>query len=409
MKDESVVARQLGRTPRAFRRVVVRCPYGHPAVTEQWPRDATGAPFPTTYYLTCPHLVAAISRLEADGGVERWTRAASENPALGESLERADAEQRSLRPELPVGIAGTRRVAAGDLATRIPANARHELGDLARAFNDMTGKLADARRQLVQADKLASVGRLAAGVAHEINNPLTGVLTYASLLRERFADTPEVAADLDVIVRETKRCRDIVRGLLDFARMSPPRHRPVDLNEVVRRAVAVVVNQLTLSRVRLDIGLATALPAVPADANQIQQVVVNLLMNAADAVGAEGGTIRIATAEAAVPRAVELTVEDSGRGIAPEDMDHLFEPFFTTKGNRGLGLGLAVTWGIVEAHHGTIEVKSEPGHGARFTVRLPRTAPRATSDAEGVEAKRAEPSRSAADAARPTEAERGAA
>ena len=307
-------------------------------------------------------------------------------------------------------ITGTRRVAAGDLATRIPATARHELGDLARAFNDMTGKLADARRQLVQADKLASVGRLAAGVAHEINNPLTGVLSYASLLRERFADTPEVAADLDVIVRETKRCRDIVRGLLDFARMSPPRHGPVDLNEVVRRAVAVVVNQLALSRVRLDIGLASALPAVPADANQIQQVVVNLLMNAADAVGTEGGTIRIATAEAAAaPPAVELTVEDSGHGIAPEDMDHLFEPFFTTKGNRGLGLGLAVTWGIVEAHHGTIEVKSEPGHGARFTVRLPRTAPRAASNAEGAEAKRVDPSRSAADAVRPAEAERGAA
>jgi hypothetical protein len=109
MEDEVVVARQLGRTPRAFRRVAVRCPYGRPAVTEQWPRDAAGAPFPTTYYLTCPHLVAAISRLEAAGGVERWTRKVDEDPMLRESLDRANAEQRGLRPELPGGIGGSIR------------------------------------------------------------------------------------------------------------------------------------------------------------------------------------------------------------------------------------------------------------------------------------------------------------
>jgi hypothetical protein len=109
MEDEAVVARQLGRQPRAFRRVAVRCPYGRPAVTEQWPRDADGAPFPTTYYLTCPQLVAAISRLEAAGGVERWTRKVEEDPALRASLDRANAEQRELRPELPGGIAGSTR------------------------------------------------------------------------------------------------------------------------------------------------------------------------------------------------------------------------------------------------------------------------------------------------------------
>jgi hypothetical protein len=109
MEDESVVARQLGRPPRAFRRVAVRCPYGRPAVTEQWPHDAAGAPFPTTYYLTCPQLVAAISRLEAAGGVERWTRAVEEDPALRTSLECANREQRELRPELPGGIGGSTR------------------------------------------------------------------------------------------------------------------------------------------------------------------------------------------------------------------------------------------------------------------------------------------------------------
>ncbi len=403
-------------------------------------------------------------------------------------------ERLVLRPVREL-IAGTRRVAAGDLHTMLPAASSTELGDLARAFNEMTSKLSDAQRQLTQADKLASVGRLAAGVAHEINNPLTGVLTYASFLQKRLADRPEVKEDLEVIVRETKRCRDIVRGLLDFSRQSPPQHKPTDLNEIVRRAVAVVMNQLMLRRVALDFHLADGLEAVPADGNQIQQVVVNLVMNAADAIGEGGGTIAVRTAAVELPargnsiirlarcphgcdvldptvrigahpaikvirrtgdrddvvhmdpvygranhhvsgslerdklatyacprcrakldgparcgdcgaptfavvspelgriewctrkgchwtrcetldasgplRMVELEVRDSGKGIAPEDLDHLFEPFFTTKGNRGLGLGLAVTYGIVERHGGTIVVSSELGNGATFLVRLP--------------------------------------
>jgi two-component system NtrC family sensor kinase len=397
-------------------------------------------------------------------------------------------------------IAGTRKVAEGDLHITLPATEGNELGDLARSFNEMTRKLGEAQRQLTQADKLASVGRLAAGVAHEINNPLTGVLTYASFLQKRLADRPEIAADLEVIVRETKRCRDIVRGLLDFSRQTPPQHSPTDLNEVVRRGVAVIMNQLVLKRVALDFDLAEGLAAVPADANQIQQVVVNLIMNAADAIGDDGGTIHVRTGAVEVParghtvlrlarcpkgcdlldpgtrvgrypgikvirrqqdhdsvvhldpiyghvahRAseqmeagtlasyacprcrtklevpdhrcgecgapvfavvsgdrgrvewctrkgchwtrcealeaqgpqsyAELEVRDTGKGMSPEDLDHLFEPFFTTKGNRGLGLGLAVSWGIVEGHGGTIHVTSEPGHGASFVIRLPHRPP----------------------------------
>ena len=145
--------------------------------------------------------------------------------------------------------AGTRRVAAGDLTTAIPAGGRNELGELARAFNAMTARLSEAQRQITQADKLASVGRLAAGVAHEINNPLTGVLTFSSLLLDRAQNDPEQRADLEVIVRETKRCREIVRCLLDFARQTPPRRQATDLNDVARRAVAVVMNQLQLSHV----------------------------------------------------------------------------------------------------------------------------------------------------------------
>ncbi|MDE3244618.1 MAG: HAMP domain-containing protein, partial [Acidobacteriota bacterium] len=270
-------------------------------------------------------------------------------------------------------LEGTRRVADGDLATTIPVMAQDELGDLATAFNQMTHRLADTQLQLAQADKLASVGRLAAGVAHEINNPLTGVLSYASLLKKRFESDAEAAEDLDVIIRETLRCRGIIRELLDFARPAPPSRKPTDLNEVARHAVAVVMNQLHVSHVKLALDLAEDLPLAYADANQIQQVVVNLLLNAEDAIGAAGGEIRLSSR--AKGGSVELNTEDNGQGIPSEDLPHLFEPFFSTKGTRGTGLGLAVTWGIVEGHGGTIQVQSEPGHGARFTVSLPVAPP----------------------------------
>ncbi len=273
-----------------------------------------------------------------------------------------------LRPVAAL-VEGTRRVAGGELGVTIPVTAHDELGDLAKAFNAMTHRMAETQRQLAEADKLASVGRLAAGVAHEINNPLTGVLSYASLLEKRFQDDQEARADLAVIIRETIRCRGIIRELLDFARPTPPQKRPADLNEVVRRSISVVMSQLALNRVDLKLDLAEALPTVLADGNQIQQVVVNLLLNAADAINGEGGEIRVATAAEAA--GVLLEIRDSGRGIDPEDIPRIFEPFFTTKGAHGTGLGLAVTWGIIDSHGGSIRAESESGQGTRFTVRLP--------------------------------------
>lgn len=270
-------------------------------------------------------------------------------------------------------VEGTRRVGEGDLTTTIPVSGRHELGQLAGAFNAMTQRLAETQGQLAQADKLASVGRLAAGVAHEINNPLTGVLSYASLLRKRLAGDAEAAEDLDVIVRETVRCRGIIRGLLDFARPTPPARKPVDLNEVVRRSVSVVMTQLSLNQVQLSLDLAGDLPEALADANQIQQVAVNLLLNAGDAIGEGGGTIRVST-RPGPEGTVEFAVQDNGRGIPAEDLPRIFEPFYTTKGNHGTGLGLAVSWGIVEAHDGRLEVQSEPGQGTTFTLRIPTAA-----------------------------------
>jgi two-component system NtrC family sensor kinase len=280
---------------------------------------------------------------------------------------------------------GTRRVAQGDLGTVIQVQGRHELGQLAKAFNAMTSQISETRLQLTQAEKLASVGRLAAGIAHEINNPLTGVLTYASLLAKHLPPEDSGSADVEVIIRETKRCRSIIKELLDFARPAPPSRRPTDINEVVRHSLAVVMNQLSLNHVNLSLGLAEDLPEAYADANQLQQVVVNLLLNAADVVEPGTGQLRLAT-RLLDETFVELSVEDNGSGIRPEDLPHLFEPFFSTKGNRGTGLGLAVTWGIVESHGGNIDVQTELGKGTTFSVRIPLHPPEAGNPASNKEA-----------------------
>jgi two-component system NtrC family sensor kinase len=275
-------------------------------------------------------------------------------------------------------VAATRKVAAGDLHYTIALHKRDEIGMLAHSFNEMTQKLSDAQRQVYQSQKLAAVGQLAAGVAHEINNPLTGVLTYSSFLLKRAADTPEFKDDLEVIVRETQRCRGIVKGLLDFARPSPPEKHPSDVNEIVERAIRIVQTQLAAHRVEVHKTLRADLPMVHADANQIQQIIVNLLLNANDAIGEGGGSVALATAlktngDASQNRTreVEISVSDTGCGIPAANLERIFEPFFSTKGRKGTGLGLAVAWGIVEKHNGRIAVESEVGQGTTVRVLLP--------------------------------------
>ena len=393
-------------------------------------------------------------------------------------------------------VTATRNVAGGNLGYRLDVKRDDELGMLANSFNNMTDKLAQARLQLFQSDKLASLGRLAAGVAHEINNPLTAVLTYSSYLLKRAQGRPEMQNDLQVIVSETIRCREIVKNLLDFARQTVPKKRKAEVNEIIGRAAKVIENQLALGRVKLVMDLDPALPAVTVDANQIQQVFINLMVNAADAIGENEGTIKVSSRAISLsptgvlqiktavcrkrhelvdrkfqvdgkpaitmryrsnydtglihldpvygsdahqlndmpdmdegvdlqcpecaasliaegercPRCgapiyafevplkglvqgclrkgcgwhrweqvdanwndefVEVRVEDDGCGIPKAQLPHLFEPFATTKGPKGTGLGLAVTWGIVDNHNGTITVESEVGVGTTFVVRLP--------------------------------------
>lgn len=271
----------------------------------------------------------------------------------------------------PVGriFEATKKVASGDLSHSIPVEQSDEIGRLAESFNEMTKNLAEARSQLFQTDKLASVGRLAAGVAHEINNPLTGVLTYSSFLLNRAGDNPELRDDLEVIVRETKRCRNIVKGLLDFSRQSVPEKRLVQPNEIILRAADIVQNQLSIQRARFELSLHENLPQILADVNQLEQVLVNLFVNAGDAMDESGGVITVKSSR--VKEGVEIQVADNGSGIPDEHLTKIFDPFFSTKGPKGTGLGLAIVWGIVEEHGGRISVESEVGEGTTFRIVLP--------------------------------------
>ena len=283
----------------------------------------------------------------------------------------------------PVGeiVKATRQVAEGDLTHAIETRKNDEIGKLAESFNVMMEKLAEARRQLLQSDKLSSIGRLAAGVAHEINNPLTGVLTYSSFLLKHAEGRPELKEDLEVIVRETKRCREIVKGLLDFSRQSASATRPTPVNEIVRNACRIVEHQLSIQKIQIDMQLPEESLVVNADMAQLEQVLVNLLVNAADAIGEAGGIIAIDTRLATAAESINgqespdgivcIRVTDTGCGIPAEGLNKVFEPFYTTKGAKGTGLGLAIVWGIIERHQGQLKVNSEVGRGTTVTILLP--------------------------------------
>lgn len=270
-------------------------------------------------------------------------------------------------------VAATNAVAKGDLSYRLEPKRNDELGILKKSFNEMMRKLAEAQTQLYHSDKLASIGRLAAGVAHEINNPLTGVLTYSSYLLKRADSNPELKSDLETIVRETKRCRDIVKDLLDFARPMPVQKTNVDINSIIDRTLKIVDNQMSCRHITVQSDLNPHLPTVNADASQLQQVIMNLLVNAFDAIGSQGGTITLTTkpVRAEGRDYVQVDITDTGCGIAEENLSKIFDPFYSTKDQKGTGLGLAVVWGIVDNHGGTISVDSKLGEGSTFTIRLP--------------------------------------
>ena len=279
----------------------------------------------------------------------------------------------------PIGavVAMSRKVIAGNLSARVDIRPRGEMGVLCRAVDGMADALAEREEQLKRAtsqqlgrsEKLASVGRLAAGVAHEINNPLTGVLSFACMLREKENMDDQDREDLDLIVHETTRAAQIVRGLLDFARERQVVKTPLDLNEVVRQTMRLLGNQKAVQGIVIVEDLADALPAVEGDAHQIEQVMLNLAMNACEAMP-NGGTLLISSLAADGKVIVKFT--DTGCGIKEEHLDQIFEPFFSTKPvGKGTGLGLSVSYGIIEEHGGALEVESQEGKGSTFTVVLP--------------------------------------
>ncbi len=302
-------------------------------------------------------------------------------------------------------IGSTRAIANMELDKPIRIDTSEEIGELARSFDLMrvrlleavteinqfaqnletkveerTEQLRNAHAKLQQSDRLASLGQLAASVAHEINNPISGVLNLSMLMQRILKDDgippgriEEFRKYLSQVTSETSRVGRIVTDLLSFSRRSKPQSTSSDLNAIVRTTISLISHRLKLGNIEVDTKLLPDLPPVPCDGSQMQQVVINLVMNAAEATYKRGrGKLAISTGVKDNGKAVLLEIRDDGEGIPPENMSKIFDPFFTTKEEgKGTGLGLAVVYGIIDAHHGDIEVKSKVGEGTVFRVSLP--------------------------------------
>jgi two-component system, NtrC family, sensor kinase len=310
--------------------------------------------------------------------------------------------------ERPVRVlsAGTKRLGEGNLGYQIETESRDELGQLADSFNHMslelrkaneeitswaqslerrveekTRELTTAHDQMIHVEKMTSLGKMAAVVAHEINNPLSGILTYSKLLR-RWLEKIEIGAErrkemydcLQLIESESKRCGDLVKNLLTFSRTAPLNIDWHDVNTIADRCVKLVQHHLDLGAIQLQLELDPQLPAVQCDAAQIEQVILALTMNAIEAMP-RGGNLWISTRGLPTSRQISVQIRDDGVGIPSESLNHLFEPFYTTKeGGKGVGLGLAISRNIVERHRGKIEVESQTGRGTTFYIFIPTTA-----------------------------------
>jgi len=306
--------------------------------------------------------------------------------------------------------AGARRISSGNLEQMIPVRSEDEFGQLAASFNAMTVALGNSQLQLrewghtleqkvekrtqelriaeaetARTEKLASVGLLAAGIAHELNNPLTGVLTFTTLLRKKMPDGSADAEDLDLVIRETKRCATIIRRLLDFAREKAPEKNFADLNQVIEDTARIIERPASFRDIEIAMDLDPDLPQVWVDSDLIKQVIMNMLVNAQHAIEHEG-SITVRSRRFPQPKSsepgtqpvpmVEISIIDTGCGIPEKNLKRIFDPFFTSKEvGKGTGLGLSVSHGIVRAHGGVIEVESMVGKGSTFRIYLPQEPP----------------------------------
>jgi two-component system, NtrC family, sensor kinase len=288
-------------------------------------------------------------------------------------------------------VRASRRVAQGDMTARVQPRGQGELAVLGRTFNsmveglqesqqkllrafeNMAETLQETQKELLQKEKLASMGQLAAGVAHELNNPLGTILLYSNVVYKETPENDSHREDLQRVIAETNRCKSIVRNLLDFARQNQIMARPTELNDLLRRLTTEQAPNPKFQNVRIALDLDSEVPAIQADPLQLTQVFINLLENGAEAMETKGGgTLTVKTRLAPLGQGVRVSVTDQGMGISEENRAKLFNPFYTTKPvGKGTGLGLAIVYGIVKMHRGQIQVQSEEGKGTTFTITLP--------------------------------------
>ena len=269
--------------------------------------------------------------------------------------------------------------ADGNLDYRVETTQKDEIAELTDTFNMMASSLKErderlkeyTHQQIMKSERLATLGQLAAGVAHEINNPLGAILMYSHLSLEEMETEDPRRKNLERVAGEAARCKNIVRGLLDFARQSEPNVEEADANEILKRTLSLLQNQAQFQNIKITATFSPSLPKAMMDSGQIQQVFTNIILNAAEAMDGEG-ELTVVTRTVNGDEFIEVDFTDTGRGIPRENLEKIFDPFFTTKEvGRGTGLGLAVSFGIIAKHQGTIEVESSSGKGTTFIVRLP--------------------------------------
>jgi two-component system NtrC family sensor kinase len=295
---------------------------------------------------------------------------------------------RSISTPVKKLVAASHQVANGNLNARVDIHSSDELGTLAHSFNKMAAALQErdeelkefTKSKIMESERLALIGQLAAGVAHELNNPLQGIVTYSHLLLESTAPDDACRSNLEKIVTQANRCGNIVRGLLDFSRQRKSNKTLYDVNKVLRQCVSLLENQVLFHNIEMESTLAADLPMTVLDPSQLERVFMNIIINAAEAMEGKGRLV-MATKYDPGTEHIEIMFSDTGPGISQENLKRVFSPFFTTKdAGHGVGLGLAISYGIVKDHNGDIRVENPPGGGAKFVVRLP-----VTSEGEGSE------------------------
>lgn len=275
----------------------------------------------------------------------------------------------------------SRQVAQGNTQVRVPTRGVGEVAVLGQAFNTMLAELEEAQAQLIRKERLASMGQLAAGVAHQLNNPLGTILLFSDLVLQDLPEGTQGREDVQTIAQEARRAKEIVTALLNFARQQQVWAQPTALDTMLHEFVERACQQPAYERIRIVEQIAPDFPQLEVDPVQLSNVFVNLMDNAADAMP-EGGTLTIRADLSPDRQSVVVQVKDTGCGIPPENIKHIFSPFFTTKPlGQGTGLGLSIVYGIVKMHHGAIQVKSQVGEGTTFTVTLPVRLPRSDTQA----------------------------